>query len=122
MTHKNSIRQLREERGWSRNDLAERVGGSAQWIYLLEAGSIRLMPKHVPIFCAIFGVKPAELGFKRPKSEPDVPASYLDMMAETVVEAAVAKSGLTGKQAQALRQQLRYAAAKAKLALGIKRR
>jgi len=113
---KNNIRQLREERKWSRRELVEKVGGTQQWLYLLEAGEIRLMPKHIAAFCNVFGVTPDALAApaKTGKKKGEVPAAYVDIVAEAVIDAAVAKAQLDGKKAQALRQQLRYSAMKAK--------
>lgn len=80
---------------------------------------MRLMPKHIPTFCAVFGVQPADLGVKAGPAKRGVPADYVDVVSEAVIDAAVVRSALEGKKAQALRQQLRYAASKAKAGIGL---
>ena len=116
----NPIRILREERSWSRRELAKKVKISEQNLYLLEAGRVKLMPKHVPAFCAAFSVKPDALVAKaRGRQARPVPANYIDFIAEAVIEASVKQSGQTGAAAHALRQKLRYAAARAKEDIGV---
>src|SRR3546814_11880232 len=115
----NHIRALREERQWSRRELASKVKISEQNIYLLESGRVKLMPKHVASFCAAFNVKPDRLLAKSRGRQPQpVPARYIDFISEAVIEASVKKSNPHGAAAQALRKKLSYAAAPAKAGLG----
>ena len=117
----NYIRALREERNWSRRELAKRGRISEQNIYLLESGRVKLMPKHVASFCAAFHVKPDQLVPNRRGRQPKpVPVSYIDFVAEAVIEISVKHSKQTGVHAQALRQKLRYAAARAKEGIGVR--
>lgn len=117
----NHIRALREERNWSRRELAAKVKISEQNIYLLEAGRVKLMPKHVAGFCAAFNVGPDRLMSKpRGRQARAVPAGYIDFVAEAIIEAAVKQSKQTGAAAQALRQKLRYAAARAREGIGLR--
>src|SRR3546814_675526 len=97
----NHIRALREERQWSRRELASKVKISEQNIYLLESGRVKLMPKHVASFCAAFNVKPDRLLAKSRGRQPQpVPASYIDFISEAVIEASVKQSKQTGAAAQ----------------------
>jgi len=112
----NNIRKLREARGWSRRELVARIGCTQQWLYLLERGEIRMMPKHVSALCTAFGVTPAALTGAKPTA-----GEQIDIVAEAVISVAVAKSGKTGKTAQALRQQLRHAAQGAKASIRMER-
>src|SRR3546814_19901735 len=66
----NHIRALREERQWSRRELASKVKISEQNIYVLESGRVKLMPKHVASFCAAFNVKPDRLLAKSRGRQP----------------------------------------------------
>jgi len=78
------------------------------------------MPKNVPVFCDVFGVEPEALGGKAAGPAKKVPASIIDIVAEAVIDTAVQKSALKSKAAQALRQQLRYAAKRTKSEIGVK--
>ena len=62
----NRIRELREERDWSQEDLGQRVGTSKQQIYKLETGQRRLSPKWASKLAAAFGCDIVDI-------DPDVP-------------------------------------------------
>lgn len=47
-----------------------------------------------------------------------VPASYIDFVAEALIEASVKQAKVSGAAAQALRQKLRYAVTRAKEGIG----
>jgi transcriptional regulator with XRE-family HTH domain len=116
----NHIRSLREERKWSRRELARKVKISEQNLYLLESGRVKLMAKHVPGFCAAFNVKPDRLmSLGRGRQARPVPACYIDFVSEALIESAVKQAEASGAAAQALRQKLRYAVARAKQGIGV---
>lgn len=62
MTFGERIRQLREERGWSQRQLADRVGRKRGSITMLELHTIS-NPKHDTVcrYAEVFGLAPEEL-------------------------------------------------------------
>ena len=56
-----TIRQLREEWGWSQLDLAVQIGASASAVYKWERGLAVPHPKYQRRLAALFGVRVEEL-------------------------------------------------------------
>ncbi|MEO8560379.1 MAG: hypothetical protein ABI439_15005, partial [Rhodospirillales bacterium] len=46
--HGERIKALRLSRGLTRKELAKTVGGTEQWLYLLEIDRVKLLPKRIP--------------------------------------------------------------------------
>ena len=60
---KKTIRQLREERGWSQLDLALEVGVEQSTVAKWERGEHRPLFRHRRHLADLFGVKVAEIAF-----------------------------------------------------------
>lgn len=56
-----NIRRLREERGWSVEELAQRAGATEDYVLKAEAGKHRITLYAVMCFCDAFGVEPGAL-------------------------------------------------------------
>ncbi len=60
-----TIRQLREARGWTQHDLAERLGVDAGSISTWERGASRPRLKHLLGLAQLFGVSIDEIAVKQ---------------------------------------------------------
>ena len=58
-----TIRQLREERGWSQQELAQRLGASMNTVYRWERGQAKPTWVYRRRLADLFGVKVAEIAF-----------------------------------------------------------
>ena len=56
-----NIRRLREERGWSVEELAQRAGATEGYVLKAEEGKRRITLYAVMCFCDAFGVEPDAL-------------------------------------------------------------
>src|SRR5205085_8090548 len=62
-TPNNQLRFERELRGWSQEDLAEKVGTSQKVVSRWERGESTPLPYYRQRLCQLFGRNAAELGF-----------------------------------------------------------
>jgi putative transcriptional regulator len=60
---KTTIRQLRQERGWTQADLADRLGVSASAVWKWERGLTRPRWPHLRDLVLLFGVPVAAIAF-----------------------------------------------------------
>lgn len=58
---KNNIRRLRRERGWSQQELGDRVGLSWQSISNIERGQTSLTARNIEKVAEVFGCEPADI-------------------------------------------------------------
>ena len=56
-----NIRRIREEKGWSIEELAEKTGASADYVKKAEAGKCRITVYAVMTFCDAFDIESSEL-------------------------------------------------------------
>src|SRR6059058_5273456 len=71
-TPNNHLRLERESRGWSQEDLAEKVGTSQKVVSRWERGESTPLPYYRQKLCQLFGRNLAELGFlDEPSNEDD---------------------------------------------------
>lgn len=105
---RNRIRELRESRGWTLEQLAERMECSLPQLQKMETGERRLNDKWVDILCNIFSCKPGEL-----YNAAQYPGSYkvdlaLMQQASLAIEASARATGhrLTLPQAMAFTVEL----------------
>lgn len=77
----NNIRLLREERNWSRPDLAKRMNTSPQQVERLEKGTRSLRQEWIDRAAAAFGVQPQEIITPRGEFVPSAaPAPMLPLL------------------------------------------
>ena len=67
---KKTIRQLREERGWSQLDVAVRVRASATAVYKWERGRAVPRPQYQQRLAALFGISVEELALEPAEQAP----------------------------------------------------
>jgi transcriptional regulator with XRE-family HTH domain len=118
-THGARIKALRLARGLTRKELAKTVGGTEQWLYLLEIDRVKLLPKRIPALCAALGVGPEELTGEELGKIDMVPASRVDIVAKAVIDAAVTRFDLTRSERNAFFQFLNLTARRAKADIGM---
>jgi transcriptional regulator with XRE-family HTH domain len=70
-TPNNHLRLERESRGWSQEDLAEKVGTSQKVVSRWERGESTPLPYYRQKLCKLFGRNVAELGFLDEQSSED---------------------------------------------------
>jgi transcriptional regulator with XRE-family HTH domain len=113
------IKALRLSRGLTRKELAKTVGGTEQWLYLLEIDRVKLLPKRIPALCAALTVGPEELTGELGAKVPMVPASRVDIVSKAVIDAAVTRFDLTRSERNAFFQFLNLTARRAKTDIGM---
>jgi transcriptional regulator with XRE-family HTH domain len=113
------IKALRLSRGLTRKELAKTVGGTEQWLYLLEIDRVKLLPKRIPALCAALTVGPEELTGEQGAKVPMVPASRVDLVSKAVIDAAVTRFDLTRSERNAFFQFLNLTARRAKTDIGM---
>jgi transcriptional regulator with XRE-family HTH domain len=118
-SHGARIKALRLARGLTRKDLAKTVGGTDQWLYLLEIDRVKLLPKRIPALCAALSVGPEELTGEELGKIDMVPASRVDIVAKAVIDAAVTRFDLTRSERNAFFQFLNLTARRAKADIGM---
>ena len=67
---KKTIRQLREERGWSQLDVAVRVRVSASAVHKWERGQVVPRPQYQQRLAALFEISVEELAFGSAEQAP----------------------------------------------------
>lgn len=69
-----AIRDARELKRWSQEDLAERAGGIGQsTIDRIERGQFKRMPSHLPAICSALGIPLPEFGTPAPVAGVPIP-------------------------------------------------
>lgn len=83
MFMRNRVRELREARGWSQADLAEKIDVHWQTIHRIEKSKTRIMEKRERAIAEVFGVAPDDLyvkdspgGFRTVRVQQHVQAGY----------------------------------------------
>lgn len=61
MAVENPIKRLRKARGWTQEDLADRIGSGVSTVNRLERQGVKLVNDHVPLLAKIFSVSEAEV-------------------------------------------------------------
>jgi transcriptional regulator with XRE-family HTH domain len=113
------IKALRLSRGLTRKELAKTVGGTEQWLYLLEIDRVKLLPKRIPALCSALTVGPEELTGEQGAKVSLVPASRVDIVSKAVIDAAVTRFDLTRSERNAFFQFLNLTARRAKTDIGM---
>ena len=70
MTERKTIRQLRQEQGWTQADLAERLGASMQTVSRWERGQAKPTWVYRRRLATLFGAKVAEIAFGPVEEQP----------------------------------------------------
>src|SRR5437588_526002 len=72
LTSNEKLRRARETRGWTQEELAEKIGVNPVSISLWEHGLRSPSPEHSKALCDIFGINPEELGFVSSSEERSI--------------------------------------------------
>jgi transcriptional regulator with XRE-family HTH domain len=72
------VREARERKRWSQEELAERAGGIGQsTIDRIEKGQFKRMPSHLPVICSTLGIPLPEFGSASPPPGRPIPANRI---------------------------------------------
>src|SRR5260370_37727165 len=94
------LRHERETRGWSQEDLAEKVGTSQKVVSRWERGASAPLPYYRQKLCKLFGKNAGELGFLDEQSSEDhslSESSRDDTLANGTFNLSLFDTGVTDK-------------------------